>query len=556
MNIKKILISALLLVLFTQCSDFIEEENLSSIDADEYYRTKDGYESLVNASYSTLREVYDLPWLFEAGTDMYVEGRSENQPESLSEYRNLTAQDANVATFYSVIYKAIQRCNVALYYNDKTEITTSLPLPARKGELKFLRAYYYFLLVQSFGGVAIVTDNFDAPVLSIPRNSAEEVYDFILSEMKEAAWLLEPYTSQAFGRANTRVVQHYLAKVLLTRGYETFGASNDFSQAALYADSAINNQLLTISFKDLFWPGKEKNAEVLFSVQYDKSSILNAISDGSNQNAFFGPYHGGEGAKFGYPYRQYTLCPTMYVYNLFNQNDARFENTFMLTFYERYYDFYDKNSSLNTLNVKIYYAPSWEVDEATWKAQDPTHRNAAKYVAYSSAWEPTNSSSDNATPAVRKFDDPTSTFTGNINGNSVRDIYLARLGETYLIAGEAYFQAGDAATAAARINEVRKRADKSGTNALQITDADVNIDFILDERARELVGEYHRWFDLKRTGKLVERNELYNTQLKEKYTDQGIDAFEGADGEQKILRPIPQKAIDLNEAEIEQNPGY
>jgi starch-binding outer membrane protein, SusD/RagB family len=245
----------------------------------------------------------------------------------------------------------------------------------------------------------------------------------------------------------------------------------------------------------------------------------------------------------------------MYVFDLFDQNDARFEGTFMLSFYDRYYDFYDKNSNLGSLNVWYYYAPSWvNVDE--WRAADPTHRTATIVTPYSAAWEGNNNSGDRATPAVRKFDDPTSIFTGNISGTSTRDLYLARLGETYLVAAEAYFQLGDATLAAERINEVRKRADISGTGALQITGADVDIDFILDERARELVGEYHRWFDLKRTGKLIERNEMYNTPLRNKYFLNGIDAFGGTDGKQKVLRPIPQAALDLNQGEVAQNPGY
>lgn len=549
----RLLLGAFLIAVLAGCQDYLKEENKSFINADEYYLTKDGYESLVNSTYSTLRSVYDLPWVFEAGTDMYVPGRTDNQPESLSEYRNLTPTDANVTAFYASCYKAIQRCNTALYYNGITDPVSTVSI--RKGEIKFLRAYYYFLLVQQFGGVTIVEDHFEEPILEFERNTAEEVYAYIIQEMEEAYELLAPVTDQAFGRVNARAIQHYLAKVHLTRGYEEFAAADDFEKAASYADAAINGQQLTISFKDLFWPGKEKNAEVLFSIQYDKGSILNLQSDGNNQNAFFGPYMGGEGAAKGYPYRQYTLVPTMYVFDLFNEYDARFEGTFMITFYDRYYDFYDKNSNLSSLNVWYYYAPSW-VNVDDWKAADPDHRSKATIIPYSTAWEGNNNSTDRGTPAVRKFDDPTSIFTGNINGNSTRDLYLARLGETYLVAAEAYFQLGNLSLAADRLNEVRRRADISGSDQLQITPDDIDIDFILDERARELVGEYHRWFDLKRTGKLVERNEMYNTPLRNKYFSNGIDAFEGPDGKQKILRPIPQDAVDLNQGDVIQNPGY
>ena len=103
------------------------------------------------------------------------------------------------------------------------------------------------------------------------------------------------------------------------------------------------------------------------------------------------------------------------------------------------------------------------------------------------------------------------------------------------------------------INDLRKRPDtvKEGfENDMLVNANDITIDFILDERARELAGEYVRWTDLKRTHKLVE----YVTQ----YNEDGVSeaAMTGPDGKYKILRPIPQAAIDLNQATIEQNPGY
>ncbi|MBX2843736.1 MAG: RagB/SusD family nutrient uptake outer membrane protein, partial [Flammeovirgaceae bacterium] len=82
------------------------------------------------------------------------------------------------------------------------------------------------------------------------------------------------------------------------------------------------------------------------------------------------------------------------------------------------------------------------------------------------------------------------------------------------------------------------------------TIGEFDIDYILDERARELLGEYHRWFDLKRTGKLVERASAHHPLIES-------ENFNGNNGELKILRPIPQKAIDLNQnKDFPQNPAY
>ena len=374
--------------------------------------------------------------------------------------------------------------------------------------------------------------------------------------MNEALALVQDNPTE-FGRVSKRAIRHYLAKVYLTRGYETFGSREDFVQAAALADAAIAGQALTISFENLFFPGNERNAEVLFSIQYDPASIQNPQTGGNNQNYWFGPYMGGQGAAQGYPQRAYRLVPTMYLFDAFTQNDARFDATFMLEYYTRYYDYYDKSSERNNLNVRFYYAPKWassEADIAAWRAANPTRRNATQVIPYSPAWEASNSTAlDNATPAIKKFDDPKAAFG---NPTSTRDIFLARLGETYLIAAEAYFKLGDNATAAQRINEVRRRAAKPGTEALmQITAADVTINFILDERARELAGEYHRWLDLKRTGTLMERTKLYNRDIRNWY-NRGIDPFGGAGGAFKILRPIPSRALILNEGEFEQNPGY
>ncbi len=549
--------SFIILVLFSifaglGCSHFLDEEDLADVTAATYYNTAEGYESLINSCYATLRNIYGgAPWVFCAGTDMFVEGRDQ-QPEGISEYRNLTPQSEIVTDFYTTLYSSIQLCNTALYYNDKTEETPSLT--TRKGEIKFLRAYYYFLLAQSFGGVAIVTNRIDQPILEFKRSTLQEVYDFIIKEMNEALKLV-PESSE-FGRVNKRVIRHYLAKVFLTKGYEDFGTAGDFATAASYADKAINNQPLSVSFQQVFWPGNEENEEIIFSVQYDKGSMVDPKTDGNQQNYFFGPYFGGEGAIYGYPYRAYTLCPTMYLFDRYTQYDSRFSGTFMVYYYERYYDFYDQKDKHDQLNIKYYYAPKWALnDTTTWRQADPAHRSETTIIPYSQQWQASpQSTSDNATPAIRKFDDPEAVFSGS--GSSTRDIFLARLAETYLISAEAYFKEGKLTLAADRINAVRKRAALPGQETeMIITPAEVNIDLILDERARELAGEYHRWFDLKRTGKLVEYTKKYNRDIKA-WFNQGINPFKGTDGKLKILRPIPQEALDLNEGEYTQNPGY
>jgi hypothetical protein len=126
-------------------------------------------------------------------------------------------------------------------------------------------------------------------------------------------------------------------------------------------------------------------------------------------------------------------------------------------------------------------------------------------------------------------------------GGTIRDHYILRLAETYLILAEAQHMQGKNEEAAASINAVRERSGASS-----ITAADVSIDLILDEKARELWGEqYSRKADLFRTGKYIERVQMYNEEaganIKEKHT----------------LLPIPQSEINLNRnVELAQNPGW
>jgi starch-binding outer membrane protein, SusD/RagB family len=142
----------------------------------------------------------------------------------------------------------------------------------------------------------------------------------------------------------------------------------------------------------------------------------------------------------------------------------------------------------------------------------------------------------------------------NMTGhNGHRDLFYMRLAGAYLLSAEAHLEAGDATTAAERYTAVRARAidlskSPTGVDPDARTASDITIDDILDERARELAGEYHRWFDLKRTKTLYERTIKYNLRA----SQAGNLA---ADNTGKYyLRPIPQTEIDCSG--ISQNPGY
>ncbi len=128
-------------------------------------------------------------------------------------------------------------------------------------------------------------------------------------------------------------------------------------------------------------------------------------------------------------------------------------------------------------------------------------------------------------------------------GAVYKDVYVMRLAETYLSRAEAYIALGKIDLAAADINAIRIRSHAKPAEL-----KDINIDYLLDERVRELYGEDCRHFVLRRTGKLLERVRKYNNNPK----NPGLNIQD-----YHVLWPIPQEQMDLNiGVKWEQNPGY
>lgn len=557
---------------FTACSDFLEQDNKSNVPTEEFYNMANGFASLTNSAYSSLRTIYSAqPQLFVAGTDLYADGKS--QGVVMGQY-TFTTDEGIIKDFYDRCYKGIQLANSVIAYGETTE--DNAQRLQYIDEARYLRAWWYFQLVQQFGPVALNTEMFESAVMSHERTDLATVYQFIIDEFTYLAsadsHLLER-ASSGVGRANKRAAAFYAAKAYLTRGwldgtdYEAQEASiaqaTDFDNAVTYARQAINGELPALSIEEAFDVNNEENDELFWSVQYSSSAVENPVDDGSYQQAQFGAYQGGS-EKPRNKAIDGNFAPSLRLQQMYTRGDGRLEQTFMLEFHEAYFDWYTNPTS----KILYYYAPAWATDEdiAAWRADDPngikTETIVSKTVAEGGI-APSNGqpasykdrrTQDFGNAAIKKFDDYTETSIANRSTTcSMHDVVLARLGEAYLIAAEAYYKKGDMRQAAEMINNLRQRPGtiKSGyETAMHVDAADITIDFILDERARELAGEYVRWTDLKRTHKLIE----YVTE----YNEDGVElsALTGPDGKYKILRPIPQAAIDLNQAHVEQNPGY
>lgn len=519
----------------TGCSDFLDQDLKSNVPGPDFYNTAQGFESLRNAAYSSLRTIYGGdPWLFEGGTDLFATGRNSVDVCDLYSVAFTSANSA-VNTFYSDHYKAISLANELIYWGKDN--TTRAKVVA---EARGLRALYYLNLVQQFGGVPLVTERVSGTMNRIERASAEAVYGFIIDELKalENSALTDKSTDGSF---NKRAANHYLAKALLSRGYLTNNAQ-DFKDAVNAAKAAGAGKALTTPFSTLFSNAGEGNEEILLSAVYSVETVKDNQS-GNKQQAHFGAYLNN--ASDGHKYTSSTLTPTLWMHEVFKANtinpaqDERYEGTFMTELRKSYWHFYDTDMK-DKSEVLYYYCPSWQIANVdTWRAALPSR---AKAVVIELLPEGNNYNNKKTTyetkmredifglPCFRKFDDTQNGRSIFSTTSSMRDVYLARLAETNLIAAEACIKTNDIKDAVSYVNIVRNRA-----KATPATEAEMNIDYILNERARELAGENHRWADLARTGKLAEYVESHNPDIS---TGQITKKF--------YLRPIPLSAIELN----------
>lgn len=543
------------------CAKFLEEDNRGGITNEEFYRTEAGYTSIMNTSYATLRTTFgvEAPWVLLGGTDIYQMNR-EQANRALMEYTQLFADNGDVLTFYTNCYQAIQNINVAIFYNDIAEVSEE-QRQTWLAELRFLRAFYHFTLIEQFGAIVINDEpTLEGPRLSLPRTSLAESFDFVIREMEAAL----PDLGDNRARVNKATANHYLAKAYLTRAWD-LNQRVDFTKAQEYAEAAIDGYTISIPYEQLWSPTNEMNDEVLFAVQYDGGSIGD-VSEGNNQQGLFGPYLGG--AELSHKYMTSALIPAWNLHNFYEENDARYDATFMLTIYDQYFDYYDGNKDKTEIPIRAYYPRVWEreytrADSLAWVQgkEDQIASNFRYYPfkydeqAYRAAYQ-----IDMSTPVIKKFDSPSTKQIFNTHA-SVRDIVLARKAETFFLYAEASIGLNDFPTAEQFVQKVLDRpgnAKDGGTLTLSESIANASsqseaLDGLLIESAKEFAGEYLRWAELRRTGKLKELCGRYNYDIRRVGVDQ---AFRGQDGQDKIYRPIPQAAIDINEAEIPQNPGY
>lgn len=568
---KKILYSVALAACcmgtMTSCSDFLDASNKSNVTDKQTFATKEGFNSLVNDAYQHLQNIYAAPLFtscFSAGTDMYADGRNKMN-EALNTYEILTPENEDITDLYTYLYSGIRAANSVSYYAQTAQVDEKTK-GQLVGEARVLAAYEYYLLVNNFGGVPIMKDFLTTTGTGYPKSSAEDVYAYIISELEDVIGknVLQASTAtKGGGRISQETAKAILAKTYLSAAWD-LNKQEYFSKAATLADEVIAGRRLTTPFADL-WKADgsgDDNAEFLWDVEYDLATANNTTSGGTEWSGYYCNYLGGNEDPIKATTSSYV--PTLYALHCFKKGDQRYDATFMKELPDinkgnaagtGYWTWYKNGESLVGKPVTRYYSAWYETDADfdSWKAKDPTNRtNTYRIPMDSQTKEAQNMNGkdmeyyDNqqlvyGSSPCKKFDDSKTAKTEK--NTCYRDIHIITLPEMYLVAAEAYLKAGDNPKALARLNEVHQRA---GLPALTGT---VTIDNILDENACENFGNEARWMDLRRTQTLVTRCTKYNHEMGDKAAQ-----YIG----KKLLRPIPQAAIDANDqlTLADQNPGY
>lgn len=571
---KKIFIYSIALVLgfLTSCNEdkFLEEKPLDFYTPGNSFKTKADFEASINYLHNRVRNIafgginLDAFFALYYATDFAVNATDYNPPVKLNDYKNTMVPTFFVVQeIWSTNYALITNANVTI---NRANLSTTLSEEDKKlfkAEAMFFRALSYRMLANLYGGVPLILEEIEVPRRDYVRATREEVYTQCMNDLLEAIPNLGDIETLPDGKVNKQVAKHLLAEIYISL--------NRPDDAITTASEVINHGAVSLMterfgnhatdpgdvYRDLFELDNQNrssgNREGLYVVQSDYQN------PGSTLRDFFQwaiiPNMGSLTIKSMVNGVEASV-PAIMGYN--DKLSGRGVGWIRPTSHFLYEIWKDdpqdmRNSEYNIIrDFQIDGVSPSSPDYGKWYVKDGYKDKVTNFGDTIRNWFPiikkvTLSQGDFPDDYLKKGADGKvvkSPFGGSIllnaSENLFKDKYLFRLAETYLLRAEAYLMKNNSQGAANDINVLRRRADAS-----EVSGADVDIDFLLDERMRELYGEEMRMLTLTRMGKLYDRDVKYNEK-----SGKTIEPYHN-------LWPIPFSEIERNtNALLEQNLGY
>jgi len=518
----KIYITGLLLIVgllsFTSCSNFLDEEPKYSIPAKEYYKTETQARANVNAlyrrgapqRYSDAASAYVGP---NASITSMLTGYFTNSYEGqeliclyskeLTRQQHTSVISPTMNSVWDSCYAAINTANGAIKYIPGINMK-AVDIDELVAEAKFFRAYNYFYLVKTFGGVPLTVEPYEKLENLYPeRSSTTSVYAVIEADLKEA---VEKLPAKTFADNGHRITK-YAAAIALANVYLQ---QNKFADAATYA------KIVTGSTHKLTPNG-----------DYGASSAFNKLrtTDDLDEVIYAQEFDAGISNSSWWPTYAFSSSAT----SLFKSYSI-FERVYGPT--NQFLNIYGENDLRVKPNQFFHWNYTHPVSGEKW-----TSENAGVWYYY----------------------DEAATLT---TGRGTKDWNFYRFSEALLIAAESIAKSsGVTAEAAGYLAQVRSRADVTGktvldyTNELQALSTDQFVEECWTERLRELPLEFKMWDDCVRTGKFP----VISTTEKGKVVYQTLigakNGFGATFKESDLLWPISPDELQRNKSLV-QNPGY
>lgn len=540
------------------CSDFLDKEVEGYSTDKNFYDTQYKMQSALDAAYDVLQtdQLNNSDWRFGEACGDDVIGGDESLSSEMGQLVNFRFNNSNswILKRWQIYYKGVHRANQVIYNIDRVHLSTDQYTAYQGirqiyGQAKFLRAYYYFNLVRTFGGVPIRPESESVEKLVIPRSSLKECYDYIEKDLREAAVMLPAvYPAGEQGKATKGAAVALLMKVLM---YESTPGkqSETWQEMKQLGDYMVGGKTMTYG-QMLKYDGKE-DWESLRKRLWFKPKELNSTSD---------PYETADtqleaiNNVYSLEYKDYYGSPlhngdkNSYLFQFYKDGEFCKGSVFEIVFKESAdgssgdtnegagIDIYGGGSVYinNALLAEIFGSDirksfcighkTTTFDGQTWMGGE------GKYVSLK--WY---------TP---KKDSP------QYDGDNGRNRRILRYVDVVLMYAEALNECGERENALTQLNRCKAQVNtlNNGTSLYVAGGYGFIRDQIWKERRIELAFEWERFFDIVRQGRAYELMHEYSEMSS---VQRGI-SFE----EKNNVFPIPQTEIDVSNNVVKQNPGY